>query len=444
MTKADEASTSKREKDVEMGGSGSHGHGDSTCTETQWVEYIEKKLDENRVSRQAGIAKVPKFCRDINEAYKPCIISIGPFHRGNSETEPMEQHKWQCLNYILSRKSISYLKECFKVLKKLEVDARCSYLDDFQLDSMYFMEMMLLDGCFIVDYLRQSSNIPFIKPWMKPQIDNDLLLMENQLPFFVLENIFLLVKGENEGEGLENLGLKFCRRVRPANTTLTASMLATRNLQHLLHFYHAYLFYDDGSSSIHDMESYQIRTIHSASFLKQSGIEFKRLKPTNKVLDVSFSVNGVIRITPLVIDAYTSSQFRNLIAFEKFNPSIEPRFTAFAGFMDYIINTSTDVTLLRKRRIIEHALGSDDEVATIFNQLNTRTFDYLPSDLVKIYKEADVFYGKRRNKWKAILKQKYMDSPWAIISIVFGGVLVLLLTIIQAVYAILSYYKPAS
>lgn len=173
MTKADEASTSKREKDVEMGGSGSHGHGDSTCTETQWVEYIEKKLDENRVSRQAGIAKVPKFCRDINEAYKPCIISIGPFHRGNSETEPMEQHKWQCLNYILSRKSISYLKECFKVLKKLEVDARCSYLDDFQLDSMYFMEMMLLDGCFIVDYLRQSSNIPFIKPWMKPQIDND-------------------------------------------------------------------------------------------------------------------------------------------------------------------------------------------------------------------------------------------------------------------------------
>ncbi|XXG71040.1 hypothetical protein AAC387_Pa07g0382 [Persea americana] len=443
----DEASSSERQKDVEMGGSGSHGNGDCTCTETQWVEYIKKKLNENKVSRQAGqagIAKVPEFCRDIDEAYKPCIISIGPYHRGNSETEPMEQRKWQCLNEILHRKSESHLNECFKVLKDLEVEARSSYLDDFQLKSMCFMEMMLLDGCFMVDYLRQPSKyIPGTRPWMRTQIDNDLLLVENQLPFFVLENIFPLVKEENEREGLAELTLKFCRHVRPSDSKLSPSWLATRKLQHLLHSYHAYLFYDSGQKSSGAIAPDQIRTIHSASFLEESGIEFKRVKPTTKVLDVSYS-NGVIKITPLKIDAFTGSQFRNLIAFEKFNPSIEPRFTAFTEFMDYIINESTDVTLLRKHRIIDHALGSDGEVATLFNQLNTRTFDDLPPDMADIYTGAQAFYRKKRNKWKAILKQKYMDSPWAIISVVFGGVLILLLTIIQVVYAILTYHKPPS
>ncbi|XXG71041.1 hypothetical protein AAC387_Pa07g0382 [Persea americana] len=78
------------------------------------------------------------------------------------------------------------------------------------------------------------------------------------------------------------------------------------------------------------------------------------------------------------------------------------------------------------------------------NKLNTRTFDDLPPDMADIYTGAQAFYRKKRNKWKAILKQKYMDSPWAIISVVFGGVLILLLTIIQVVYAILTYHKPPS
>ena len=106
------------------------------------------------------------------------------------------------------------------------------------------------------------------------------------------------------------------------------------------------------------------------------------------MIDVRFT-DGVINITPYVTDAFTISQYRNLIAFEKFNPIIELWFIAFAQFMDYLINKSKDVILLRKKGIIEHALGSDEEVANVFNQLTTETFEYLTLELATVYGEVD-------------------------------------------------------
>lgn len=480
MTKADEASTSKKgkevametiyqastrkqeTKDLEMGlVSESHGHGDNTDKkEDAWVNYIKEKLEKYNSSRDAGteISRIPRvpveFFRHTNEAYKPCIISIGPYHRGNSETKHMEQCKWQCLKDVLDRKEGSHLKVCFKVLESLEGPAKRSYDDDFHLESWDFMEMMLLDGCFIVDYLRDPLRyIPDTKPWMKRQIDNDLLLFENQLPFIVLEEIFDFFKMENESERLKDLTLSFCKRVGATNigatnTILTPSMLSGTKFQHLLDFYHAYLFFNKRrkrENSSQSTPSDQIRTIHSASVLgNQAGIQFKRLELRDKVIGTRFNPDGVMNITPLVIDAFTRSQFQNLIAFEKCNPSIEPGFTSFAKFMDYIIDTATDVRLLRENGIIERTLGSDEEVAAIFNQLNTATFDdYIPPDLAKTYERADEYYKNQGNKWMAILKQKHINSPWAVISII-AGVLILLFTFTQTLLAILSYSKPAS
>ncbi|XXG71037.1 hypothetical protein AAC387_Pa07g0380 [Persea americana] len=414
-----------------------------------WVNSIQMKLNANTLPQNADIEtscipRVPEgFCRDTNEVYEPCIISIGPYHGGKLKFEHMEMRKWQCLRDILERRRGIHLNDFFKVLRPLEVQARSLYSDDIHLESMDFMEMMLLDGCFIVDYLRQPSQyIPDTRTWIEHQINNDLLLLENQVPFFVLNHIYPLIKEERETEVLLDLALKFCSLVCAKRTTLSVAMLSGRNFQHLLHFYHAYLFYDERGRSDQPIESEMVRTIHTARFLKKAGIKFKKKKVIDKVIDIRFT-EGVLNITPLVIDAFTISQYRNLIAFEKFDPSIEPRFTAFAQFMDYLINKSKDVILLREKGIIEHALGSDEEVANVFNQLTTGTFEYLTLELATVYREVDKYCKKKKNQWMAKLMRDHLSSPWAITSIGFG-VLILIFGVIQVVMSLLNYIKHKS
>ncbi|RWR75982.1 UPF0481 protein [Cinnamomum micranthum f. kanehirae] len=88
-------------------------------------------------------------------------------------------------------------------------------------------------------------------------------------------------------------------------------------------------------------------TIGSATFLEEAGIKFKKKKQvTDSVMDAEFR-NGVMQITPLFIDVFTVSQFRNLIALEKSDHYLEPHVIAFARFTDYIIRISKDVAVGR-------------------------------------------------------------------------------------------------
>ena len=141
---------------------------------------------------------------------------------------------------------------------------------------------------------------------MEHQINNDLLLQENQLPFFVLNHIYPWLKEERETEVFLDLALKCCSLVCAIKTTLSVSMLSDRNFQHLLHFYHAYLFYDERERSNQPIESGIIRAIYIARFLKKAGIKLKRKKVVDKVIDVRV-IDGVTNTAPLVIGAFTFS-----------------------------------------------------------------------------------------------------------------------------------------
>ena len=68
-----------------------------------------------------------------------------------------------------------------------------------------------------------------------------------------------------------------------------------------------------------------VKTIHTARFFKKVGSK----KMIDKVIDV------ILNTTPLLTDAFTVSQYRNLIAFEKLDPTIEPQFTPFAPRLPY-------------------------------------------------------------------------------------------------------------
>ncbi|KAI7996936.1 UPF0481 protein [Camellia lanceoleosa] len=80
-------------------------------------------------------------------------------------------------------------------MRSLELVARRQYSELIEMSSDDFIQMMLLDGCFIIELFQQvcgsedsanANSLVFMKPWLIPILIRDLLKLENQLPFFVL------------------------------------------------------------------------------------------------------------------------------------------------------------------------------------------------------------------------------------------------------------------
>ncbi|KAG7995289.1 hypothetical protein I3843_01G102000 [Carya illinoinensis] len=162
--------------------------------------HIKEKLDVLRIGKERCMYKVHELLRDVNEkAYKPTLLAIGPYHHSKVGQGFMEGHKLCHLRQMLERTEGS-IETYIIALRELEERARNCYVECISQTSDQFVEMMLLDGCFIIELFRkyeiyketggQEYDPIFQKEWMLPRIARDLLIFENQLPFFVIAKLF--------------------------------------------------------------------------------------------------------------------------------------------------------------------------------------------------------------------------------------------------------------
>ncbi|XP_028099204.1 UPF0481 protein At3g47200-like [Camellia sinensis] len=171
---------------------------------------IQERLEENRregtqsiTEREIiAIGRVPQNLKRISSrATEPEMVSIGPYHR-DKDLE-FQSYKWQFLHSLLSRtgQPQSSLRSMTQSMKELEKFARRRYSGPIDMSSDDFIEMMLLDGCFIIELFQQvcrsedSANVNslvLMKPWLIPILIRDLLKLENQIPLFVLLKLFSL------------------------------------------------------------------------------------------------------------------------------------------------------------------------------------------------------------------------------------------------------------
>lgn len=195
------------------------------------IESMHKKLKEppRLLSSAAGkstcsIFRVPQTMIDSNgRCYEPRVVSVGPYHRGKTQLKMMEEHKWRYLNALVTRthdtKSLT-LEDYMKTVKSVEELARECYSESIHMDSDEFNEMMVLDGCFILELFRKVSHVvPFQQDdplvnmaWVLPFFTRDFLRLENQIPFFVLEALYDLTRSDNERESnvsLQSLAFEF-------------------------------------------------------------------------------------------------------------------------------------------------------------------------------------------------------------------------------------------
>lgn len=195
----------------------------------------------------------------------------------------------------------------------------------------------------------------------------------------------------------------------------------------------------------------------SAMELDRAGVKFESKEEAHSFLDITFKWNktkivpwlksGRMEIPPLQIYDYTSPLFRNLIAFEQCYPDTEMYVTIYALFMDCIIDQAEDVRLLRLEGILEHKLSNNQAVAELFNQLGSQIHffwftNYLTDQIIDVVLNVNNFYELKWHKWLAGLRRDYLGSPWAIIS-VLAALILLLLTIEQAIFSALSYFHSS-
>ncbi|KAK8625431.1 hypothetical protein V6N13_090303 [Hibiscus sabdariffa] len=124
-------------------------------------------------------------------------------------------------------------------MKNLEAQVRECYEEPngLNLNSTEFVEMMVYDGYFIVFLILGYADEDIFKErGILPEIEDDLLLLENQLPFFVLYELYQII-AEREVNQFSHDALSFFRD--DYSFDLFDDLVRDKDFKHLLDLVHS-------------------------------------------------------------------------------------------------------------------------------------------------------------------------------------------------------------
>uniref|UniRef100_A0A5B6ZXR1 Uncharacterized protein n=1 Tax=Davidia involucrata TaxID=16924 RepID=A0A5B6ZXR1_DAVIN len=468
------------------------------------VHGITKKIHHLLpLPREACIFRVHDELRNVKKkAYTPMLVSIGPYHHGNPKLRAMEEHKLRYLRSLLERNNEENAERYLQLMETIVDRARGFYADPISLKRDKFVEMMLLDACFTIEflrkfeyeYLRDKDDPIFKSSWMQIQIFGDMMLLENQLPFFLLSELFKMTEIPNLQLTLLQFSLIPIFQMLPielSSSSLNSILqmlpaeLSSISLNHpgkksahenkhfldLLH--NVYLpSFGEASSNKTSMSSNKncIRLPYLTEFLdllhdvclrlfgkassnkkdtrmpsltelQEAGVSFKvDESDAVSLFDINFK-RGHLKIPKFRVTDLTETFFRNIIAYEQHSSDVKPKyFTDYTFFMDKLIDTQKDVTTLRLRGIMDNWLGDDEEVARMFNKMGDgRIVDTSTYYYSNVCQELNDHCKKGWNEAKAKLRRNYFHNPWASISTA-AAIFLILLTLIQTVATLVSLF----
>lgn len=324
--------------------------------------FLSRKLDcASPLPSRSSIYRVPETLRRYNEM-APNLVSIGPFHHGRPRLQAMEEMKMWYLKCLLRKltpdNGLAYL---INIIKNQEIFCRDCYEERVPLGSDEFVEMMLVDGCFIIELLRKQVHLSpvedddaiFRTPRMLSTITNDLLLVENQLPWRVLDCLFEVTRVDADDHGNPSLRELACHVFQNPAFQQSFESISSLNCEkefessHLLETVRNFVV----QPWVEDWEDMEYRTpIPSVSELLEIGVKFVAAS-SNGQLHITFR-NGVMEIPPIIIREDTESFIRNLIAYEQCLQKPEQcQVTSYAILFSQLIESVQDVDFLIQRKL---------------------------------------------------------------------------------------------
>ncbi|THG16156.1 UPF0481 protein At3g47200-like isoform X1 [Camellia sinensis] len=428
--------------------------------------HLDEKLTRlSSTDSECYIYKVHDRLRWQNEKlYEPEILAIGPYHHGKDNLQWMEEHKLGYLRLLLKRRNETSVDRYIVAMRDLQEQALRCYANSIWLNKDEFVKMMLLDSCFLVELfrkftitsMRDRNDSLFKIDWILPSILRDLFLFENQLPFFVLVQLFDMTKLLDPHDNITDLAIRYCHSVSQylcysaslglEKILYACNGISTCRVKHFLGLTHQIASFSLSKSIpltnvIADKKKIW-EHIHCATELHEVGIKFKKCKHDTFMCNVKFK-NGVLEIPTFVIHEKTECLLRNVIAYEQHHleEDIGLKYTTdYLTLLCCLINSSQDVSLLRRCGILENMLGGDEAVVSILNKISTCAIT--PHDnfyYSQVFNDISGYSKQRWNVWTAMLRRNYFNSPWTIISFL-GAIMLLLLTLTQTMFSILAYF----
>lgn len=407
------------------------------------AKTIREKLEIlHPLSDECCIYRVPERLRQLNpKAYTPRVLSIGPLHHGRTELQAMEEHKHRYLQDFLHWGDLS-LEDYIQFLKESELRLRNCYAETINFSSNDFVKMILLDATFIIMLFlkhccgdsRNNKDRIYNKPMMILDIRFDLLLLENQIPFFILEDLFVLsnIPGRLEGFSLVKLVYEFFRS--GWDSWVKEDVLERHSsfkIEHILHF----LRICQQPLELPPQRELKMLVVPSITHLYRAGVKFQ-LSSSKNVLDIKFK-NGILEIPRLQIVDQTEILLRNLQAFEQCH-CLDNYTGDYIAMMAMLVNAANDVELLSRCGIIENWLRSNEALAALFRDIEKENIVFPDRCYFSaVIDDLNVYCRTPWHKWKANLKQNYFNTPWVGISVV-AAVVLLFLTVIQTVCSLLQ------
>ncbi|KAD3336164.1 hypothetical protein E3N88_31683 [Mikania micrantha] len=400
-----------------------------------------------------SIYMAPSVLRDLSpSSFNPRLVSIGPLHR---EDENVKAFEGQKISYLINLMSYidspqeeileSCMQKAYNVMNKI----KGCYIWTKTFSDAEIAEMMVLDACFIIGFIIDELASYHEKTYIEKKLQyrtivNDLVLFENQIPLFFLDQMFqCTVLKFNSNVSFIELIIKpvlKCHKLFKADLKFNNVSFGTND--HFLSLLHQ--CYMPPASYI--TKKGRSKIIHSAIDLDRAGVNFKPSKDPKWVMGMEVKQNQypcffwscnkpTLTMPVLSVDDSTEFLFRNLIAYEQSFPT-HCYVSSYAFVMDMLVNTQEDVAKLVESKVLVNIMGSNEEVANMINNIGKNVIvsnSYYEEELEKLIKYCNRSWPKHI----ANMKSTYFSSPWSIIALV-AGIILFVLQALQTIFTIKS------
>ncbi|CAM0914025.1 unnamed protein product [Alopecurus aequalis] len=463
------------------------------------------QTDPQHPSRDAAIPKVRAQLRRRGggELFTPHSVPIGPYHgHGDAGSWLWTQEKKQAVQDLVQ--CGVNLSDLTLAVEGIESKARGYYthLGD-AMDSEKFCSMLLLDGCYLLSffidyqYPEPTGGAAIANGSRRRMASRDntvvrdiLYLLENQVPLFVIDEIFKLLEAQTSAllciaravEQLlqRQLYISKTPRMAPSSSShlldlvhyYMAPQQPTRmtlreavdgntdpsetqlyrwwtSSQHLWELLYSYLPLQKQQQQQEEEEPMSTCTgrWHRATEYRRNGdLTFKprSFAAGDEWTILAVQLDGRSLLIPLLrIDSHTWTLLRNLMALEEHRDARPV--TAYCLFMSQLACTVEDVELLRSAKVIESFLGSDASTAQGFADLChgvALDIDNVDQNYLKpMWHHMGKRCSLRAHNFKGVFREKYCSNVFYIFVFCIAFVLSAC-QVLQCIYAIIAYHKP--
>ncbi|EEF31924.1 conserved hypothetical protein [Ricinus communis] len=224
-----------------------------------WIIHIRRTIEEeleNESEVPVSIFSVPKILMTADpDSYTPQQVAIGPYHHWRPEIYEMERYKLAAAKR--TQKQLQNVKFQYIVdhLTELEPKIRASYHRFLDLSNETLAWMMAIDASFLLEFLqiyaiKEGMSITRVSTRMSHLVDyagkksahnailRDMVMLENQIPLFVLRKILEVqfLSLELADEMLLSMLSGFSKELSPFKMTKEARKISISQCAHLLDY----------------------------------------------------------------------------------------------------------------------------------------------------------------------------------------------------------------